>query len=169
MARIKTENRDARHNVYAWSLSDGTRRYSDDGEPSGTGGAPIMAVLDGMELADICVVVTRYFGGVLLGEGGLVRAYSGSVKLALENAELVKRIKLLRVETVCPFDLYSRIASVLSSFPGARPLTPEFTDSVRVPCLIEPGSFDSLSRKIRDLSAGRCECRSLGTEFTEVK
>ena len=71
IAEIRARHREARHNVFAWALRDGKKRASDDGEPQGTGGVPVLGALEGSGLVDVCVVVTRYFGGVLLGVGGL--------------------------------------------------------------------------------------------------
>ncbi|MBQ1830507.1 MAG: YigZ family protein, partial [Ruminococcus sp.] len=86
----RSEHWDARHNVYAYSLREGNiKRYSDDGEPSGTAGMPVLDVIVKNEIYDVCVVVTRYFGGVLLGTGGLVRAYSQGSKIALESGGIV--------------------------------------------------------------------------------
>ncbi len=88
IASIRSRHWDARHNVYAYSLREGNlRRYSDDGEPSGTAGMPVLDVLQKSGVTDVCVVVTRYFGGVLLGTGGLVRAYSQAARLGLNAAQ----------------------------------------------------------------------------------
>lgn len=87
---IKKEHRDARHNVFAYRIANGSERFSDDGEPSGTAGVPILDILRGEKLQNVLVVVTRYFGGVLLGTGGLVKAYSGATKEAIAQAEKVE-------------------------------------------------------------------------------
>ena len=84
--KIKSKHWDAKHNVYAYILREGgVKRYSDDGEPSGTAGMPVLDVITKNEIYDVCIVVTRYFGGVLLGTGGLVRAYSQGAKVALKQ------------------------------------------------------------------------------------
>ena len=88
----RSEHWNATHNVYAYSLREGNiKRYSDDGEPSGTAGMPVLEVITNNDVFDVCIVVTRYFGGVLLGTGGLVRAYSKGVKLALQASKIVLR------------------------------------------------------------------------------
>ena len=87
---IKKEHRDARHNVFAYRIANGSERFSDDGEPSGTAGVPILDILRGEKLQNVLVVVTRYFGGILLGTGGLVTAYSGATKEAIAQAEKVE-------------------------------------------------------------------------------
>lgn len=86
--KIRSENRDARHNCYAYSVCGGAvKRFSDDGEPHGTAGKPMLDIIEGEDIKDVCAVVTRYFGGVLLGTGGLVRAYSKALKDALSAAK----------------------------------------------------------------------------------
>lgn len=87
---IKKEHRDANHNVFAYRIANASERFSDDGEPSGTAGVPILEILRGEQLQNILVVVTRYFGGILLGTGGLVKAYSGATKLVLASAKKVE-------------------------------------------------------------------------------
>ena len=87
IAKKRAQFHDARHNVFAYSLKDGLTRFSDDGEPHGTAGKPILDVVVGSGVTDVCVVVTRYFGGVLLGTGGLVRAYTQAVKEGLNNCK----------------------------------------------------------------------------------
>ena len=91
IAEIKKIHRDARHNVFAYRIANGVERFSDDGEPSGTAGVPILNILRGEKLENVLVVVTRYFGGILLGTGGLVKAYSNSCALGLEKAGLVEK------------------------------------------------------------------------------
>jgi len=87
VAEVRARHHDARHNVPAWILADGRERCSDDGEPQRTAGMPVLEVLRGAGLADVCCVVTRYFGGTLLGPGGLVRAYTGATQAAVAGAE----------------------------------------------------------------------------------
>ncbi len=107
----RKEHWDARHHCSAFILgADGSvARSSDDGEPSGTAGAPILAALRGRGLSDVCAVVTRWFGGTLLGAGGLVRAYSDAVVAALDTAEVVRRERLLRCEVDLPHALAAKV------------------------------------------------------------
>ena len=94
IAASKQKHWDARHNCSAYILREGgVKRFSDDGEPQGTAGMPILDVLEKSEVTDVCVVITRYFGGILLGAGGLVRAYSHSAALALEAGEIITMVK----------------------------------------------------------------------------
>ena len=102
--RIKSKHWDARHNVYAYCLREGQiKRYSDDGEPQGTAGMPVLDVLLKSELTDLVVVVTRYFGGILLGTGGLVRAYSDATQKGIENCIKVQKVDGIEIEIVLDY------------------------------------------------------------------
>lgn len=104
---------DARHNCWCFLLRDGTMRYGDDGEPQGTAGQPMLNVFRGRELVDLCCVVTRYFGGILLGTGGLVRAYSTAASLALADAGIRRMALWQSVLIACPYPLYERVRRLL--------------------------------------------------------
>ena len=107
----RSEHWDARHNVYAYSLREGNiKRYSDDGEPSGTAGMPVLDVIVKNEIYDVCVVVTRYFGGVLLGTGGLVRAYSQGSKIALESGGIVLMQSCSLCGVSCSYNRYGKVS-----------------------------------------------------------
>ncbi len=109
LEQIKKENRDARHNVFSYRIANGPERASDDGEPSGTAGVPILDILRGSKLQNILVVVTRYFGGILLGTGGLVKAYTDSTKDALKKAEIVEKILQKKYEIEVPYSYNDKI------------------------------------------------------------
>ena len=107
---IRTKHRDATHNVYAYSLRAGQiKRASDDGEPQGTGGVPMLNVLNGNELVDVCCVVTRYFGGTLLGVGGLVRAYTEGAKIAVTAGGIKTVAESADIMVTCDYNLYGKI------------------------------------------------------------
>ena len=106
---IRKQNRDARHNVFSYRIANGAERASDDGEPSGTAGVPILDILRGSKLQNVLVVVTRYFGGILLGTGGLVKAYTDSAKEALKKAEIVEKILQKRYEVEVPYSYNDKI------------------------------------------------------------
>ncbi len=101
---IKRKYKDARHHVFAYRLSNGLERYSDDGEPAGTAGIPILDILRGFNLYDVVVIVTRYFGGTLLGTGGLVRAYSDATKLAMEKVEINQKFLAVQYKLEIPYN-----------------------------------------------------------------
>ena len=107
---------DATHNVYAYILLDSNiKRYSDDGEPSGTSGIPSLNVLEGEGLFNVCAVITRYFGGTLLGTGGLVRAYSAAVKEAIENSLVVNKCLCNVIKIQCSYSLWGKVKNLLEN------------------------------------------------------
>ncbi|MCQ2440929.1 MAG: YigZ family protein [Clostridia bacterium] len=133
--RIISETRskffDAKHNVYAYLLKDKTARFSDDGEPHGTAGKPILDIINGSGVTDILIVVTRYFGGVLLGTGGLVRAYSSASRDALLSAQKVKMCLGAKYSVKCEYTDHSRLLSVIENCNGTVNDT-VFADNVEV-------------------------------------
>ncbi len=108
---IKSMHKEATHNVYAYIVGEnkGIQRYSDDGEPQGTAGIPVLEVIKKNDLTDVAVVVTRYFGGILLGGGGLIRAYSKGASSAIEEAGVVKKVKGLKLRFTLEYDLIGKI------------------------------------------------------------
>ena len=111
--QIKQKHWDAKHNVYAYILKDGTARYSDDGEPQSTAGIPVLDIMKNENLCDTCIVVTRYFGGILLGTGGLVRAYSTAAKLAVNASKVITMVKAVECNLTCDYSMYSKINALL--------------------------------------------------------
>ncbi len=130
IAKKRAQFHDARHNVFAYSLKDGVTRFSDDGEPHGTAGKPILDVITGSGVTDVCVVVTRYFGGVLLGTGGLVRAYSSSAKMSLEGAEKVTVVPSTKYVLTCAYSDYEYLNKTVVRF--GEILDTDFTSAVTV-------------------------------------
>ena len=114
---VKEQYRDATHNVYAYSVCENGilfRRFTDDGEPSGTSGKPTLEAIDKLNLLNVAIVTTRYFGGTLLGTGGLVRAYGKSAKLSLEKAKIVKMVYRTRIKLVCEYTLLGAVQNLVS-------------------------------------------------------
>jgi uncharacterized YigZ family protein len=109
LEEVRKQNRDARHNVFSYRIANGPERASDDGEPSGTAGVPILDILRGSKLQNILVVVTRYFGGILLGTGGLVKAYTDSTKEALKQAQVITKILQMKYEVEVPYSYNDKI------------------------------------------------------------
>ena len=138
IAAVRARHHDARHNVPAWVLSDGRERCSDDGEPSRTSGMPTLDVLKGAGLADVCCVVTRYFGGTLLGPGGLVRAYTAATQAAAEAAgrqgAIVEMTLVTPVTAQVPYALYDRCARLVSDA-GGKVADSLFAEDVQLTCL----------------------------------
>ena len=155
--KIKTKYWDASHNVYAYSLRDGqNRRYSDDGEPQGTAGMPVLDVLLKEDIFDAVLVVTRYFGGTMLGAGGLVRAYSHTAKQAIDEAG-IKIIKLYTVMSIdCPYSDYKSINSLIIEFLGVI-VSCDFLDTIQLIFKIPNDEKELFVKKFNDLVFGRIE------------
>ena len=151
---IKSKHRKATHNVYAYILREGnTSRYSDDGEPQGTAGIPVLDVLKKRGLTDVCCVVTRYFGGILLGGGGLVRAYSHAVSIAIDSATIMDMCSSYEVSFVTDYTLYGRVSYILPEF-GVKLLDTIFEDNVTTKLLVRVEQFEPLKAKLIDISNG---------------
>ena len=158
---VRSFHCDARHNVPAWALSDGRERRSDDGEPQGTAGQPILDVLHGADLADVCCVVTRYFGGTLLGSGGLARAYAAAVQRALEQARtegsIVRMALVTRVTATIPYGAYGRVERLVATC-GGRVRDTIFAEDVQMNCMFLSGTEEAFVSALAELSAGRDLC-----------
>ena len=167
IAAIKQKHWDARHNCSAYILREGgVKRFSDDGEPQGTAGMPILDVLEKSEVTDVCVVITRYFGGILLGAGGLVRAYSHSAALALEAGEIITMVKCAECELTCDYTLYGRIPALIAEHAGKETGT-DFTDSVTVRFRLPEDEVDAFQAQLIEYSSGRYSVDLLGSGFYE--
>ncbi len=129
IAEVKAANRTARHNVYAYALRNGRVRYTDDGEPSGTAGMPVLEALQHAGLQDVACVVTRYFGGVLLGTGGLVRAYTQAAQAAIEDAAVIAVSVCVDISLTVPYSAYEQVVR-LSANHGVQVLSTDFADTV---------------------------------------
>jgi uncharacterized YigZ family protein len=163
--KIKAEFSDASHNVPAFLVGYGpavTAHCNDDGEPSGTAGRPMLAVLKGSGLGDIVVVVTRYFGGTKLGTGGLVRAYGDAVKAVLEKLPLAEKVPTYTVMMAVPYNLFEQIKLLIEAYSG-RILDEDFAADVTVTAMFAIKKFDDFQDALRELSHGRLEAHILET------
>ncbi len=162
---IRAKHWDARHNVYAYSLREGNaKRYSDDGEPSGTAGMPVLDVIVKNEVFDVCVVVTRYFGGVLLGTGGLVRAYSQAAKLALQAGKVAMMERCAVCSLRCSYTQYGKLSSIISEEAGGLDNTVYEADVV-LKFHIKSDKLPSLSKKLADVTAGSVQIETEKEEY----
>lgn len=152
IAEIKEKHKDASHNVSAFVLKNGVKRYSDDGEPKGTAGVPVLEVVEKESLVNVAVVVTRYFGGTLLGAGGLVRAYSHGAKLGLDAAEIVTMTPCRELSLVLGYDLYGKITYLLPQF-QVKVLDADFGAAVRLRLLIQESLFSRFDAQLREMTA----------------
>ena len=154
IAQTKAKYYDARHNCWCYLIREGgITRYSDDGEPQGTAGQPMLEVFRREGVENVCCVVTRYFGGVLLGTGGLVRAYTTATARALENAEVVTVRSVIELSVTVDYSLYER-ASLLIQGAGAKLAEPEFTDRVALRWQMPEGTEGPLLEQLRELTRG---------------
>lgn len=151
---IRAMHRKATHNCYAYILRENNAaRHSDDGEPGGTAGVPIYEVLRKEGLTDVCCVVTRYFGGVLLGGGGLVRAYTKGAKDAVDAAQIKCMAEAVKLAVTVDYGLYGRLAQVFADF-DARVEDEQFADNVRIVLHIRAENSQKLTDKLVDVCNG---------------
>lgn len=145
----------ANHNCWAWRIGQ-SYRFNDDGEPSGTAGKPILQAVDGQALDRVVVVVTRWFGGVLLGSGGLIRAYGGTAALCLRTADKTPLIDTIPAMVTCVFGDLARLQARLGALPGVQMQSPTFNDIGAEWLLAVPRSdADEVARLVSDLTSGR--------------
>ena len=167
---VRSRHHDARHNVPAWVLSDGRERCSDDGEPQRTAGMPTLEGLRGAGLADVCCVVTRYFGGTLLGPGGLVRAYEAATREAVSAAQrdalLVRMTAVTRVTCVIPYSAYDRVTRLVSDC-GGKVKDSVFAEDVQLTCAFLAGDEERFVASMRELANGEDLCLVGQPTFTE--
>lgn len=163
VAEIRRAHPDASHNVWACVLrAGGLLRWSDDGEPGGTSGQPTLAVLRGEGLTDVCCVTTRYFGGTLLGSGGLVRAYSAAARAGLAAAGAVRMTPWRLGALACSYGQYERLRRFLEDR-GARVEEASFAETVELVFSAPAGQAESLAEALVNAAAGSVEPR-LGKE-----
>ena len=155
---IREKHKDATHNCYAYVIGQnaGIMRYNDDGEPSGTAGLPMMEVLKARQVVNCCVVVTRYFGGVLLGAGGLVRAYTKGCAIALNAAQVVRMEQSRRILLDVPYPLWDRVSHGLKSLPVILEDT-QFGVSVEATLLSRTKDLDDVTQSLTALTDARAE------------
>lgn len=165
----RSEHWNATHNVYAYSLREGNiKRYSDDGEPSGTAGMPVLDVIVKNEIFDVVVVVTRYFGGVLLGTGGLVRAYSHGSKIAVEAAKPVIMQNCLVCEARCAYNQYGKVSSLIIGV-GAAVDDTVYESNVLVKFHIKPDLLGTLNKKLADATSGEVTVEQKDEQYFAVQ
>ncbi|QAT39488.1 YigZ family protein [Clostridium sp. JN-9] len=154
---VRQSEKEARHNVYAYIIGEnkGIQRYSDDGEPQGTGGIPVLEVIKKNNITDTVVVVTRYFGGILLGKGGLVRAYSKAAAMAVKKGEIVEKVLGCSIEITIDYDLLGKLQY---SFQQKQWFIEniEYTDKVMLNIYCEENNIPSVENEVYNITNGRC-------------
>ena len=156
LAAVRARMADANHHAYAWRLGRGENdfRYSDDGEPSGSAGRPMLKHIDGQGLTDVLVIVTRYFGGTKLGTGGLVRAYGGATQEALELADIVEVIPHATIRIQHAYEDSGAVAAVLNAF-DLQPTKSDYGTQVDVELSVPQAQAEEFERAVRDATAAR--------------
>lgn len=168
ITEVRSKNREATHNVPAYVLRENNiQRCSDDGEPSGTAGIPVLDVILKSEVKDVCVVVTRYFGGVLLGAGGLVRAYSHGSKIALDAGGIITLAPCAVLQVEADYSFYERIRVMLEDN-SANIEDCIFSDNVKIIFSIRDTRVDDISQKLTELSNGKYSFVKIGEKYAKV-
>lgn len=161
---MKTKYYDARHNCWCYRIGDNVVRYGDDGEPQGTAGQPMLKVFERENVTNVVCVVTRYFGGILLGAGGLTRAYSKSAKDALAAAGAATMGLWVQVEIPCAYPLLERVKQEIAAVDGMVDDT-VFGADVTVKASIMADKVKSLQDRLTELSAGSIQMKKLGEAY----
>lgn len=162
--RIRKVHWDATHHVPAWMLDNGAQKFSDDGEPGGTAGLPVLESLKHAGMQNCMLVVVRYFGGTKLGTGGLVRAYGQAAREAIEAANRYTVAEFQHVRTAMEYTQLGRVQAYLAQS-GAIGIETEFTDRVELRFFVEPEASETLSAQLIDLANGNIEIKNLESEL----
>jgi len=169
LRETREAHRDATHNVYAYTIrNNNITRYSDDGEPGGTSGMPTLNVFSSEKIENVCCVVTRYFGGTLLGAGGLVHAYSKAAKMALDKAGVAQMAQWRVFTLSCDYGLFERSKRILADFEAVIQNT-DFGVEIAIEALVREDKAEEFEAKITDASAGRTICKTVRDEFLGVR
>lgn len=170
IGKIKSEYRDATHNVYAYVLGEDNniQRFNDDGEPSGTAGIPVLEVIKKENLRKVVVVVTRYFGGIKLGAGGLIRAYTKGAKIGLEAGIIVDKIPHRKIKIRINYTSYGMIENFLNQG-GYIIDNIEYDDGVNIYVYIEHKDLEAFTIKINNLTSGTAIIEHLDDEYISLK
>ena len=163
----KKKHYDARHNCWCYIIRGGAVRYSDDGEPQGTAGQPMLNVFQREGVENVCCVVTRYFGGILLGAGGLVRAYTQSAKDALDAAGISVVRRWVAMEVPCSYSMFERARLEVAAFGGVVENV-DYGADVVLSALLPEERAEEFAAHILDVSAGAIEVLEAGEEFKDV-
>lgn len=167
--KVKKNDPQATHHVYAYSLrKHGIQRCSDDGEPQGTAGMPVLKVITLNNITDVCIVVTRYFGGILLGAGGLVRAYTKAAAMAVEESEKTEIILATTFMLEYAYDIHENILRILDRY-GAEIEDKSFTDKVTLTAILPDAELKNLEEELKTLYYTNIDIEEIESTFTRRK
>lgn len=165
IAEVRKKYWDARHNVYAYALREGNiKKYSDDSEPHGTAGPPVLDAIIAADVTDVLVVVTRYFGGILLGTGGLVRAYTDSAAAGLAAAEKIQRKLNNIAATSCDYGDFGRLQTIIAAAEGSI-IRSDFADNVSVELAVPCDKWEQFCKKIEEAFSARLEISEICVKY----
>lgn len=168
VAKRREQHYDARHTVFAYLLRDGVCRYSDDGEPQGTGGQPALEVLKRSGLVDVCVAITRYFGGILLGAGGLTRAYSGGAALAVSAAQRVTMCVCTDIRIRMDYAQYGIISRLLPEH-SAEVLESDFGEAVTITARLRQKDLQPFEKALTEATSATVYAEQIDEVFAAMK
>lgn len=165
LKEIKAKYHDAKHHVYAYKLKkNNSEKFSDDGEPSGTAGMPLLGVINSYELSNVLVVVVRYFGGILLGTSGLRRMYISGGCGAIGNAKTEKRVLCNSIEFKINYSKYSKVLSAIKKHGGVIVST-SYEDDIKINFYIEKDKTGEILKKISDINSGEIDFKIISEGF----
>lgn len=158
VSKIRSDYKDARHNVYAYVIGQnmGIQRYSDDGEPQGTGGIPVLEVIKKNEITDVVIVVTRYFGGILLGKGGLVRAYSKGAAMAVSDGGIVEKVRGVVVDITLDYDMLGKVQYLFEQKLWYIENI-DYTDKVNLIMYCPVDNLEEIQGELTEVTNGKCQ------------
>ena len=167
ISSIREANQQARHNVYAYLLRDGRTRYSDDGEPAQTSGLPTFETIEHANLTDVVIVTTRYFGGILLGTGGLVRAYTAAAKEAISHARIVEICLCVDLSFKVPYALNSQVQRILRDL-DASIISCDYSDVVSYAVRVRADETEKASSALTEATHGQTDIKVSEPRFSEL-
>lgn len=159
---------DSRHVVYAFVLADGTARFSDDNEPHGTAGKPVLSVIQGADLKNCLITVVRYFGGTLLGTGGLVKAYGESAKLALLDSGIAETVTLSVIRVTCAYDQYEKLVRLIT-LAGGTDVAAEYGENIEIKFVLEEEKRQDFEKNLTENFSARLKAEKCGEKTGKIQ
>ncbi len=165
---IKKEHWKANHNVAVYSIKDQIQKYSDDGEPSRTAGFPVLELLKNENITNVVLVITRYFGGIKLGKGGLIRSYTKSAKLGLEASTLVDYIEVKKILLIYKYTLHGKIENIILNEDDVYEIKTEFLENVKKEIYVSIAKSETFEKSLVEISNANITIEKICTEFMPI-